>query len=102
MKATGLVQAVIILLLLALAASCEVAREYNNRVFKSQPPPNEKKHSVRFMESDSTTASVDKEFVIKGKIEATDTLKTKEVIKEPVIETRPQTSAGTRTKKVRQ
>lgn len=102
MKATGLVQAVIILLLLALAASCEVAREYNNRVFKSQPPTKEKKPSIRFMESDSTTASLDKEFVVKGKSEVTDTLKTKAVIKEPVIETRPQNTAGTRSKKVRQ
>lgn len=102
MKATGLVQAVIILLLLALAASCEVAREYNKRVFKTQPPPKEKRSSIRFMETDSTKVYADKELGVKEKIETMVTLNTKEVIKEPMNDTKPQTTAGTRNKKVRQ
>jgi hypothetical protein len=102
MKATGIVQAVIILLLLAFAASCEVSREYSNRVFKSQPAVKEKKPAVRFMESDSVTASVVKGKTVYDEKESIDSLKTTEIIKKPEAQEKQPVAAGTRTKKVRQ
>jgi spore germination protein GerM len=102
MKANGIVQAVIILLLLAFAASCEVTREYSNRVFKSQRSEKENKSSVKFMESDSVSASINKEMVAKEKYEVRDSVKTSEVVKEPSVETKPLSTGGIRTKKIRQ
>ena len=102
MKATGIVQAVIILLLLALAASCEVTKEYSARVFKSKPTNKAIKSPVRFMQYDSVSAAINNDMMAKEKYETKDTLKTVEVIKEPPVETKPQPTGGTRTKKIRQ
>ncbi len=60
MKATGAIQIAIILLLVASAASCEVAKEYSTRVFKPTTPPKKTDSSLtalRFMEFDSDNAS---------------------------------------------
>jgi len=102
MKATGIVQAVIILLLLALAASCEVTKEYSTLVFKSKPPEKENKSSVRFIESDSVSAPINNGMMAKEKYEPNDSLQSVAVIKQPPIETKPQPTGGTRTKKIRQ
>ena len=54
MKSSGLIQVVILLLLIALAASCEVGKEYANRVFKPTLP--QKKvdtAALKFMQFDS-------------------------------------------------
>ena len=60
MKSTGAVQIIAVLLLVASAASCEVAKEYSSRVFKPALP--QKKidsttTALRFMEFDSDNAS---------------------------------------------
>ena len=60
MKSSGALQTVIILLLVASAASCEVAKEYSNRVFKPMPLQKKSDSTVtvlRFMEFDSGNAS---------------------------------------------
>lgn len=56
MKSTVAFQIAVVLLLVASAASCEVAKEYSTRVFKPTLP--EKKHdstvtALKFMEFDS-------------------------------------------------
>ena len=57
MKVAGILQAVIILLLLASAASCEVSKEYANRVFRSQPVKKTDPTGLKFMEFDNDSAS---------------------------------------------
>ena len=60
MKSTGAIQVVAVLLLVASAASCEVAKEYSNRVFKPAIPqkkPDSTATALRFMQFDSGNAS---------------------------------------------
>jgi hypothetical protein len=61
MKSTGAaVQIVTVLLLIASAASCEVAKEYSTRVFKPTLPQKKADSAVtaiRFMEFDSDNGS---------------------------------------------
>ena len=59
MKSTDAIQVVIILLLVAFAASCEVAKEYSTRVFKptSQKRPDSTVTALKFMQFDSENAS---------------------------------------------
>lgn len=120
MKSTGAaLQVVAILLLVASAASCEVAKEYSTRVFKPTIP--QKKNdstntALKFMQFDSGNASdsIDlKEFANKEFNEADketlpiDTTMKKEPVfenkdvvkKQPIDATR---KGSTRSKKVRQ
>ena len=58
MKSAGALQVVIVLLLVASAASCEVAKEYSTRVFKPTVPQKESTvTTLRFMQFDSENAS---------------------------------------------
>ena len=60
MKSAGAVQVVIVLLLVASAASCEVAKEYSNRVFKPAMPQKKSDSAptaLKFMHFDSENAS---------------------------------------------
>ena len=60
MKSAGAIQVVIILLLVASAASCEVAKEYSTRVFKPTIPQKKSDSAVtalKFMQFDSENAS---------------------------------------------
>src|SRR5215204_1111519 len=60
MKSAGAVQVVIILLLVASAASCEVAKEYSTRVFKPTIPQKRTDSTataLKFMQFDSENAS---------------------------------------------
>ena len=119
MKSAGAAQVAIVLLLVASAASCEVAKEYSNRVFKptiSQKKPDSSATALKFMQFDSENASdsVDlksfsnKEFTENDKPEALkDTSKTEVVIIEDKKIPREQpadaTKRGTtRARKVRQ
>jgi hypothetical protein len=102
MKASGLIQVVIILLLLAFAASCEVGQEYTRRVFRSAPPNKKDSSSIRFIQADSSdeiVTLVKKELPEKIII---DSVKNNDPdVKEPIPAGIPAT--GTiRTKKVRQ
>lgn len=119
MKSTGVVQIASVLLLIASAASCEVAKEYSTRVFKPTIPQKKSDSTgtaLKFMEFDSDNASdsIDlKEFLAKDikeddKPEAIkDTVKTdvaiiekKNISKEPPVDA---TKRGTtRSKRVRQ
>ena len=119
MKSAAALQAVIVMLLIASAASCEVAKEYSTRVFKPTVPqkkPDSTATALKFMEFDSGNASdsVDlKEFFSKDanqtdKPEVTrDTTRTETVIienknisKEPPIDATKRST--TRSKRVRQ
>jgi len=60
MKSAGAIQVVIILLLVASAASCEVAKEYSTRVFKPTIPqkkPDSTATTLKFMQFNSENAS---------------------------------------------
>ena len=60
MKSAGAIQVVIILLLVASAASCEVAKEYSTRVFKPTIPQKRSDSTVtalKFMQFDNENAS---------------------------------------------
>ena len=59
MKIAGIIQAALLLLLLAFAASCAVSKEYANRVFKPQEPlkTNGSRLAIKFMKFDSGSAS---------------------------------------------
>ena len=60
MKSAGAIQVVIILLLVASAASCEVAKEYSTRVFKptmAQKSSDSTVTALKFMQFDSENAS---------------------------------------------
>ena len=60
MKSTGAIQVVIVLLLVASAASCEVAKEYSSRVFKPTTPQKKSDSTataLKFMQFDSGNAS---------------------------------------------
>ena len=60
MKSAGAIQVVIILLLVASAASCEVAKEYSTRVFKPTTPQKSADSTataLKFMQFDSENAS---------------------------------------------
>jgi len=117
MKSSGALQAVIILLLVASAASCEVAKEYSTRVFKPVTPQKKPDATaLRFMQFDSDNASdsidlkdlANKEMNEIDKTEAPkDTVKTeiavvenKSILKGQPIDATKRVSA--RTKKVRQ
>ena len=60
MKSTGAIQVVAVLLLIASAASCEVAKEYSTRVFKPTIPQKRADSAataLKFMQFDSGNAS---------------------------------------------
>jgi hypothetical protein len=119
MKSAGAAQVAIVLLLVASAASCEVAKEYSNRVFKPTMPykkPDSTATALRFMQFNSENASdsVDlkdfakKEFTEHDKTEEVkDTSKTEVVVIEDKKNSREQPvdaakRGATRTRKVRQ
>lgn len=119
MKSAGAVQVVVILLLVASAASCEVAKEYSTRVFKPTIPTKKTDSTataLKFMQFDSDNAAdtidlkdfASKEYKENDKPEVIkDTSKTETVLLENKNIPRQQpidaTKRGTtRTKKVRQ
>lgn len=118
MKSPAVIQAAIVMLLIASAASCEVAKEYSTRVFNPTIPQKKPDSSVvalKFMDfdSDQKSDSIDlKEFFAKNIHEKEnpeplkDTVKTetaKDEVKndanKPIDATKRNT---TRSKKVRQ
>lgn len=118
MKSATTLQVVIVLLLVASAASCEVAKEYSTRVFKPTIPQkkSDSTTAVRFMQFDSgnPSDSIDlKEFFTKDEKQSDepdvtrDTTKTETVVIENKnISREPPTAATkrgtTRSKRVRQ
>ncbi|HEX6171557.1 MAG TPA: hypothetical protein VFZ33_17855 [Chitinophagaceae bacterium] len=119
MKSAGAIQVVIILLLVASAASCEVAKEYSTRVFKPTIPQKKSDSAVtalKFMQFDSENASdsIDlKDFASKGLNEPEIALPkdTTNKTESPVIENKEVAKSqpidatkrgSTRTKRVRQ
>jgi hypothetical protein len=118
MKSAGAAQVAIVLLLVASAASCEVAKEYSNRVFKPTMPqkkPDSTVTALKFMQFDSENASdsidlkdfANKEFTGKDRTEPKDTSKTDVVIVEEKKISREQPvdaakRGTTRARKVRQ
>ena len=59
MKAGTIVQAVVLMLLLASAASCEVSKEYTRKLFKPAETKKTDSVYVRFLQKDTATAKVD-------------------------------------------
>ena len=102
MKTSEIVQAVIILLLLACAASCEVGREYTSRVFGSTSVKKKNLNPIRFINEDSSVVSASSATESFSNELAKDSVKNNNpVFEEPTL---PKTSTtGTmRSKKVRQ
>ena len=120
MKSAGAIQVVIILLLVASAASCEVAKEYSTRVFKPTMPQKSSDSTVtalKFMQFDSEKASdsIDLKDLANKEIKETEkaellkdtTAKTEATVIEnkTIVKSQPidATKRGpTRTKRVRQ
>ena len=117
MKSAGAIQVVIVLLLVASAASCEVAKEYSTRVFKPTIPQKSSDSTataLRFMQFDSENASdsIDLKDLANKETETTEllkdtTAKTEATVIEnkTIVRNQPidATKRGpTRTKKVRQ
>ena len=120
MKSAGALQVVTILLLVASAASCEVAKEYSTRVFKPTMPQKSSDSTVtalKFMQFDNENASdsidlkdlASKEIkeTEKGELSKDTTIKTEATVIEnkTIVRNQPidATKRGpTRTKKVRQ
>ena len=120
MKSAGAIQVVIILLLVASAASCEVAKEYSTRVFKPTTPQKRTDSTVtalKFMQFDSENASdsidlkdlankevneSEKAGLVKDTTSKTETpvMENKEVVKSQPIDASKR--GATRNKKVRQ
>lgn len=120
MKSAGAIQVAIILLLVASAASCEVAKEYSTRVFKpttAQKSADSAVTALKFMQFDSENASdsIDlKEFASKEIKETEKTespkdttnkseppvIENKEVVKSQPIDASKR--GATRNKRVRQ
>ena len=120
MKSSGALQAVIILLLVASAASCEVAKEYSTRVFKPTVPQKKTDSTLtalKFMQFDSENASDSVDLKVFASKEINDVeksglpgdttskteapvIETKDVVKSPPVDATKRGSA--RTKKVRQ
>lgn len=119
MKSTGAIQVVAVLLLVASAASCEVAKEYSNRVFKPTIPQKRSDSTataLKFMQFDSgnSSDSIDlKDFASKEVKEIGNPEPIKDTIKSEVamVEQKPvqkgqpvdaSKRGTTRTKRVRQ
>lgn len=114
MKSAGAIQVVIILLLVASAASCEVAKEYSTRVFKPASPQKRSDSTataLKFMQFDNENPSdsIDmKDLAIKEPEPSKDTtakvgapaIENKEVVKNQPIDATKR--GATRNKKVRQ
>jgi len=119
MKSTATVQVAIVLLLVASAASCEVAKEYSTRVFKPTIPQKKSDSTataLRFMQFDSGNASdsidvkeffakdeknIDKPEVIKDTTKTeTVLIENKSIPREPPADATKRST--TRSKKVRQ
>jgi hypothetical protein len=98
MKAAGMVQTVIIMLLLASAASCEVGKIYSARLFPAADERKAENKNRKFMEPDTTVIHELK--TVTTQI-AQDTLNEKVSNLEKLPATKPNT-AITRTKRVRQ
>ena len=87
MKSVAAIEAAIVLLLVASAASCEVAKEYSTRVFKPASPQKKSdstETALKFMQFDNGDASdsVDiKEFFAKDKTENESTELMKDTIR---------------------
>ena len=119
MKSAGAIQVVIILLLVASAASCEVAKEYSTRVFKPTMPQKSADSTataLKFMQFDSENAadSIDlKDFASKeiketekAELSKDTTTKTEATVIEnkTIVRNQPidATKRGARNKRVRQ
>ena len=119
MKSAGAIQVVIILLLVASAASCEVAKEYSTRVFKPTMPQKSSDSTVtalKFMQFDNENASdsidlkdlASKEIkeTEKGELSKDTTIKTEATVIEnkTIVINQPidATKRGARNKRVRQ
>ncbi len=113
MQTSKIIQAVILMLVLAMAASCAAGRQYSSRVFApKQPAVKDSQHqAVRFLnfgeEEDSLDLTkpvlvIEKEPVKKDSVSTAtrDVEKTKPApVPEPVVKT--GTTGGVRTKKTR-
>lgn len=101
MKIRGIIQTVILLTLLASAASCEVSRDYLHRTFHTTTNKKSDSLTLKFMQTDTLNASNETELTVSKN----ETVKTKPE-SEPVIEEKktyvmPQTTGSVRTKRKR-
>lgn len=102
MKIMELIQAVIILLLLALAAGCDVSREYSQKVFG---PPTGKKQttsSIKFLQIDSVDVSNNMTMMEADTSQVIDKFKADTIIAENKTAPVYQPAGAIRTRKVRQ
>lgn len=63
MKFASIIQAVIILLVMATAASCATGKEYADRVFTKRPATIKDSTQIRFLEKDSISFTDDGSYI---------------------------------------
>jgi hypothetical protein len=101
MKAAGIIQVVIILLLLACAASCEVGKEYSKRVFKTKPENKTNVSSIKFLKTDSSEISVTYQKSTFKNLPASDSVKPDKSVAEESLPSKTSEPGKVRTKRVR-
>jgi hypothetical protein len=104
LKISAIIQTVIIMLIVAAAASCSTGKEYANRVFGNKTAHVKDSVAVRFLETDSTDEYENGNVYIKNEKTKADTSSVKKEAEEvigPVAPPATTSTNGTRTKRKR-
>jgi uncharacterized lipoprotein len=105
LKISAIIQTVIIMLIVAAAASCSTGKEYANKVFGTKTVKAKDSAAVRFLETDSTDDYENGRSVYikveKPKADTSSVKKEAEEVTEPVAPPATTSTNGTRTKRKR-
>jgi hypothetical protein len=104
LKISATIQTVIIMLIVAAAASCSTGKEFANRVFGSKTAHAKDSAVIRFLENDSTDDYENGSVYIKVEKPKADTSSVKkepEAVTEPAAPPATTSNNGTRTKRKR-
>jgi uncharacterized lipoprotein len=104
LKISAIIQTIIIMLIVAAAASCSTGKEYANRVFGVKTVKAKDSATIRFLETDSTDDYENGSVYIKVEKPKPDTSVVKkepEAVTEPAAPPSTTSTNGTRTKRKR-
>jgi hypothetical protein len=104
LKISAIIQTVIIMLIVAAAASCSTGKEYANRVFGAKTVKAKDSATIHFLETDSTDDYENGNVYIKVEKTKADTATVKkepEAVTEPAAPPATTSTNGTRTKRKR-
>jgi uncharacterized lipoprotein len=104
LKISAIIQTVIIMLIVAAAASCSTGKEYADRVFGAKTVKSKDSATIRFLETDSTDDYENRSVYIKIEKPKPDTSSAKkesEAVTEPAAPPATTSTNGTRAKRKR-